>query len=150
MQHEEQDPRHREHQRHRREQYHQMRHQDDDHFHDFSSRWSEPAPPIDLNRYNWQPRNVGRFERTGGYHREEWPNDQRYRRQPQRYQHHPDQHYHQMGEQQHREPIWRQRDVHFDPSNQRVEDRWFEDPTMPHPQQRPPRHYDGFWEDYED
>ncbi|GHA66788.1 hypothetical protein [Pontibacter akesuensis] len=137
------DPRHRDHreqQRHRREhqQHHNRQQHRDDNFNDSGSRWGEPTTPLNLHQQNdWQPRDIGRFEREGKYHHEEWrPNEPQHRNQ---YRPH-----------HHKQPLWRQRDVHFDPSNQRVEDRWAEDPTMPHPRQRPPRHYDGFWQDYED
>lgn len=149
-QHDPRHPHHWEHQRHRREeQYH---HQHPENFNDFRSRWGEPSPRLNVNQTDWEPRHANRFEEEGRFHnREEWlPEGQRRNQPPQRYQHHPQQHYHPMGQQQPHEPIWRQRDVHFDPSNQRVEDRWHEDPTMPYPQSRPPRHYDGFWEEYED
>ncbi|WP_276498717.1 hypothetical protein [Pontibacter litorisediminis] len=141
MQHEEQDPRHHphhwEHQQHRRHTHHP------EHFQDFRSRWGEPMPPYQQHQQEWHPEATDRFENRGRYYREEWLPEQ------QQHQHRPNQHH--MGEQRPpHEPIWRQRDVHFAPSNQRVEDRWFEDPLMPHPDRRPPRHYDGFWQDYED
>ncbi|RIJ37375.1 hypothetical protein [Pontibacter oryzae] len=155
MHNEEHDPRHPhhwEHQRHRREEQHHKHHQHPENFNDFGSRWGEPAPRLTRDHSDWQPRNTDRFEEEGRYHREEdWlPEGQRRHQHPQRYQHHPQQHYHPMNQQQPHEPIWRQRDVHFAPSNQRVEDRWHEDPTMPYPQRRQPRHYDGFWQEYED
>ncbi|MCX2741267.1 hypothetical protein [Pontibacter anaerobius] len=141
MQHEEQDPRHPNHWEHQRQHRHPHHRE---HFHDFRSRWGEPMPATQQQR--WHPEETDRFAREARYNREEWlPEQQRY--QPRRI----DQHHHRM-EEQHppQEPLWRQRDVHFDPSNQRVEDRWFEDPLMPHPRRRAPRHYDGFWQDYED
>ncbi|AKD02582.1 hypothetical protein POKO110462_08700 [Pontibacter korlensis] len=144
MHHEEQDPRHPhhwEHQRHRRHPHHP------EHFNDFRSRWGEPVPAINLHRQDWQQEDIGRFEQEGRYHREEWLPEQR--QHPNHFNQHPQQQHPWEG-QRPPEPIWRQRDVHFDPGNQRVEDRWYEDPTMPHPRRRPPRHYDGFWQDYED
>ncbi|GAB3823463.1 hypothetical protein [Pontibacter rugosus] len=146
MQHEEHDQRHPHHweqQRHRRDQQRPMHPQHQDNFNDFGSRWGEPVTPLNQHQQDdWQPRRADRFRQEGNYRQEEWrPNEQDHRRQqpPHNFRH-----------EQHHEPMWRQRDVHFDPSNQRVEDRWSEDPTMPHPRQRPPRHYDGFWQDYED
>ena len=118
-----------------------------DHFQDFRSRWGEPSPALDLHRYDWQPEDIGRFERRGQFHRNEhWRPEHQHHQQERYRQQHP-QH---REEHRRQEPIWRQQDIHFDPSNQRAEDRWYEDPTMPHPHQRPSRHYDGFWEDYED
>ncbi|OKL41071.1 hypothetical protein [Pontibacter flavimaris] len=141
MQHEEQDPRHPhhwEHRQHRRHPHHP------EHFNDFRSRWGEPMPATHLQQQGHYPEDTDRFEREGRFHREEdWLPEQQY--QPR----HPGQHLHRGEQRPPHEPAWRQRDAHFDPSNQRVEDRWFEDPLMPHPHRRPPRHYDGFWEDYE-
>lgn len=99
-------------------------------------------PPVNRHPQDWHPENTDRFEQENrGHNREEWlPEQQHYRQQQ----------HHRINEQRPHEPIWRQRDVHFDPSNQRAEDRWSEDPLMPHPHRRPQRHYDGFWQDYED
>ena len=101
-------------------------------------------PATHQQQQGWHPEETDRFERGGRYHREEWLPEQHFQ------QRHPNQQPHMNEQRPPHEPIWRQRDVHFDPSNQRVEDRWFEDPLMPHPHRRPPRHYDGFWQDYED
>lgn len=135
MHHDEHDPRHGHHRdpRHRREQH--PRHQHEENFNDFRSRWGEPAPYIHLNHQeDWQPEDIGRFEEEGRYHhREEWlPNQQRMQHQQRHHEHrerHPEQH-------EPHDPIWRQSDVHFNSSNQRVEDRWYEDPLMPHPESR--------------
>ncbi|WP_439881147.1 hypothetical protein ACSX1A_18640 [Pontibacter sp. MBLB2868] len=137
MHHDEHDPRHIHYRaQHRRREQH-PNHAREDNFNDFRSRWGEPSPYIHLNHQEeWQHGDVGRFEDQGRYHREEWlPNQRR-------------QHQHRQGEQQHyQEPVWRQRDIHFDSSNQRVEDRWYEDPLLPHPEsrrrKRDPR--DAYW-----
>ncbi|PTX22712.1 hypothetical protein C8N40_101540 [Pontibacter mucosus] len=138
MQHEEQDPRHHphhwEHRQHRRHPDHPS------HFQDFRSRWGEPMPPLPPHQA-WYPDETEQYARRQRYLQEEWLPEQRYERQPPAWEQRPP---------RSERPMPFQRDVHFDPSNQRVEDRWFEDPLMPHPRRRPPRHYDGFWQDYED
>lgn len=145
MQHNEHDPRHPHHWEHLRHR-HERQHRHPEHFNDFGSRWGEPTPQINLHHpgYEWEPREHDRFEQRGRYHREEWLPEQRHNRRPPQHFHGREEH------EMHRPPVYRQRDVHFDPSNQRVEDRWYEDPSMPHPHQRPSRHYDSFWQDYED
>ena len=128
MHHDEHNPRH-PHQsdlRHRREQH--PNHERERYFNDFKSRWGEPSPPLDLNNRNdWQPREVGHFEREGQFHqhREEWlPENQR--------RHHPQHQEHQQGE----DTSWRQRDVNFNRDNQHANDRWQQDSSMPHPDDR--------------
>ncbi|PRY09860.1 hypothetical protein CLV24_11765 [Pontibacter ummariensis] len=111
----------------------------DRYFNDFRSRWGEPSPSIELHQYDWQPREVGRFPEEGRYHqhRDEWLPNQRRQQAPR------------PSNQQYREPIWRQQDVHFDRSNQRAEDRWYQDPLMPHPDKRRRRRQgppDQHWE----
>ncbi|MBC5992729.1 hypothetical protein [Pontibacter cellulosilyticus] len=127
---------HHEENEHRRHHYREMRHRRDrdmhhphrqEHFQDFTSRWGEPEPLIHLNHQSRHAQDMGRLEDQPHYRqqREEW-HDPR----------------HNQYEQRHQEPIWRQRDVHFDKSNQRVEDRWFDDdsPMMPPPQN--PEHWE--------
>lgn len=133
MHHDEHDPRHPHHNnlRNRREQH--PRHHHDQNFNDFRSRWGEPNPYIHLNhQHDWHSEDVGRFEDQGRFHKEDWlPNQQNRQYQQRHHEHqqrHPDKHS--------QDPLWRQRDVHFDSSNQRVEDRWYEDPLMPHPKSR--------------
>jgi len=141
MQHEEaQDPRqhphHWEHWQHRRHPDHPR------HFQDSGSRWGEPMPSIPPQQ-GWRPNETDRFLPRGRPYEEEWLPGHRYEHR------HPTPPH--RGEQPMHEPAWFQRGEHFHPSNQRVEDRWFEDPLMPPPpRRRPPRHYDGFWQAYED
>lgn len=124
MHHDENNPRHPHHRdmRHRRENHpNQGRER---YFNDFQSRWGEPSPPLNLHQNDF-PRDMGRFEREGQFHkqREEWLPAPR-RHQPPRQ------------ENQQRDISWRQRDVNFDRNNQRAEDRWQQDETMPHPNAR--------------
>lgn len=124
MHHDENDPRHSHHNRdmrHRREQ--QPDHERERYFNDFKSRWGEPSPPLDLHRNDWQSQDIGRFEREGQFHqhREEWLPNQRGQQQPKR------------NENQQRDTSWRQRDVNFDRNNQRAENRWRQDDSIPHP-----------------
>lgn len=127
MHHDENNPRHPQHNqemRHRREQH--PNHGRERYFNDFKSRWGEPSPPLNLHQNEQDLRELGRFEREGRFHqhREEWlPNQQR-RPQPPRNENQP------------RDISWRQRDVNFDRNNQRAEDRWQQDDTIPHPNDR--------------
>ena len=124
-------PRHREeHYRHHRD---MRRHHRPERFQDFGSRWGEPEPLIHLNHQDRYPHEMGRPQDHEYYHRqrEDW-HDPR----------------HNQYERHQEEPIWRQRDVYFHQSNQRVEDRWHEDPLMPHPHQRRrtrPESWDEDW-----
>ncbi|GAB3530940.1 hypothetical protein GCM10027443_12400 [Pontibacter brevis] len=124
MHHDEHNPRH--------PHYREMRHRRENHpnqereryFNDFQSRWGEPSPPLNLHRNEWHPRDVGRFERQGQFHQEEWLPNQRRGQQPPRQENKP------------RDISWRQRDVNFNRDNQRAEDRWQQDETIPHPDDR--------------
>lgn len=121
MHHDENDPRHTHNPDLRQRREHRPPYERERYFNDFKSRWGEPSPPLNLRPNEWEPRNIGRFEQQGQFHqhREEWLPERR-GQQPSRHDH------------QHREPIWRQRDVHFDSSNQRTEDRWEQDDSIPH------------------
>ncbi|MDX5422846.1 MAG: hypothetical protein LPK07_05455 [Hymenobacteraceae bacterium] len=144
MHHEEDNPRHHHPHhwdlRHRRERHPHH----EEHFQDARSRWGEPAPRINLHQFDdWQPHDVGRFEREGKYHqrKDDWLPDQGHHRQ--RRPPHPD---------HDQVPVWRQRDVDFRRENQHADDRWQQDdPLMPHPKLRhrrqgPP---DEYWENYD-
>ncbi|MHA6246419.1 hypothetical protein ACXYMU_00665 [Pontibacter sp. CAU 1760] len=126
MHHNEQDPRHSHHRdlRHRREQ-HPEQFERERYFNDFKSRWGEPLLPLHLHPNNSQSRDIGRFGVEGDFHRqhEEWLPNQRRPHYPQQQQHS-------------RDTSWRQRDVNFDRNNQRAEDRWMQDETIPHPDDR--------------
>ena len=120
----------------------------DRYFNDFKSRWGEPAPPLNLHREEWQPREAGRFEQEGRFHqhREEWlPNERRHQHP---HQEHPQHEHHPRD----RDTSWRQRDVNFDRDNQRAEDRWQQHDDLPHPDDRR-RHRQGlpeqdrFWDE---
>lgn len=142
MQHDKNDPRHPHHRdpRHRREQ-HPEGFRRDQNFNDFKSRWGEPSPPLNLHQDEWPPRDSGRFEQRGRFHqqREEWlPNERR--------QQHP------RHEQQQRDTSWRQRDVNFDRNNQRAENRWQHNETIPDPDDMRRRRrglpdHDRYWEE---
>jgi hypothetical protein len=127
MHHNEHDPRRFHDLRHRRDMHRYHPHHEDD-FNDFQSRWGEPVPYIHLNHQGDSHPENRRMERDQDerhyYGKEDWLPD---REHMQRHPHHPEQRHH------HQEPTWRQRDVNFSPNNQRVEDRWYEDPLMPHP-----------------
>ena len=137
MHYEENNPRHPRH-RDREEHYHHMRdmrrqHRHPEHFQDFMSRWGEPDPLIHLD-------HQGRYR-----------HDETRQHAPEHYrQQHEDWHdpRHNQYERHREEPIWKQQDVYFHKSNQRVEDRWNEDPMMPHPHQRRhtrPKSWDEDW-----
>ena len=145
MHHDENNPRHPQHNRdmrHRREQH--PNHGHERNFNDFKSRWGEPSPPLDLHRNEWQPRNIGRFEREGQFHQqqEEWLPNQRRHQQPRQ-------------ENQQNDTSWRQRDVNFGRDNQRAENRWQQDDTIPHPDDKRRRrrslpNQDGFRHDIDE
>jgi hypothetical protein len=147
MHHKEHDSRHPHHYKPRHQQEHYTHPHQEENFNDSRSRWGEPSPYIHLNHQGeWHPEDTGRFEDQGRYHhREEWLPDQHHRQHQQRSNEHNQRH--PESRQHHQEPIWRQRDVNFDSSNQRVEDRWYEDPLMPHPESRRRRRdpRDDYW-----
>ncbi|WP_299822333.1 hypothetical protein [uncultured Pontibacter sp.] len=144
MHYDENDPRHPHYREmpHRRDQ--ERRHPHQEHFNDFRSRWEEPEPLIHLNH------QANRHRHDEGH-----PNDHAPRQQHSEDWHDPR---HNRFE-QHQDPVWRQQDVHFDRSNQRVEDRWNEGDAqmMPHPHH--PRYHnpergrphprDAYWDENE-
>ncbi|MEJ8801193.1 hypothetical protein [Pontibacter sp. H249] len=163
MRHNENENRHRHHREmhHHRERHHPPHHEE--HFQDFRSRWGEPEPLIHLNhqgRHSHEMRHPEDIRHPQDMSR---PQDMRHWRDenhPENYGRHPEEDWHDPRHnayEQHREPVWRQRDVYFDQSNQRAEDRWNEGDSqmMPHPKNRNehgrrPHPRDTRWNEYDE
>ncbi|WP_347157321.1 hypothetical protein [Pontibacter chitinilyticus] len=140
MQYEENDPRHPRYQEHphQRRPERPQRHQEE-YFNDFRSRWGDPTPIFSPPGAEWYLNQGNRYPGEGRLHnREEWLPNQR-RPEPANRQ--------RQQEQNERPPVWRQRDVHFDRSNQHANDRWQNDNTMPHPNEDRPWRRDEYRDD---